>query len=412
MPRGKDGLYKRGSFYAFRYKDSDGNWREKRCGTTNREEARTFRDDFLSDIKAGTVPNKMGDWRLDGAEKWWIEFRKLRTAENTQNSERYRLQHFQQILGNLKLKEITNRHLDDYVTARLAAGISAHSINKEIRLWSMVLRKAKLWKRLADDCKPLKAKGSDIGRALTREQLRELAAVAATDVDWEAAFYGSVLAGNTGLRGGEIKKLRIGMIDLEQRRLRIARADAKTDASARFIELNADATEAAARLLLRASLLKPPAIEPNHYLLPKSLSRITHGKLKGGRGYDPTQHQVCWDTAWRSLTSAVHCPACHQLQQPAEKCRDEKCGADMKDVQSVIHGLRFHDLRHTFVTQMVERGIPLGVVQGMVGHMSARMLRHYTHIGSGAARRAVELLDAEPLLAPLQTGREETVYRA
>ena len=104
MPRGKDGLYKRGSFYAFRYKDSDGNWREKRCGTTNREEARTFRDDFLSDIKAGTVPNKMGDWRLDGAEKWWIEFRKLRTAENTQNSERYRLQHFQQILGNLKKK--------------------------------------------------------------------------------------------------------------------------------------------------------------------------------------------------------------------------------------------------------------------------------------------------------------------
>ena len=383
MPRGKDGLYKRGTFYSFRYKDSDGAWREKRCGTNNREEARTFRDDFLSDIRTGILPNKMGDWRLDGAEQWWIEFRKLRTAENTQSSERYRLQHFQQILGNLKLKEITNRHLDDYVTARLAAGISAHSINKEIRLWSMVLRKAKLWKRLADDYRPLKTKASDIGQALTREQLRELAAVAATDVDWEAAFYGSVLAGNTGLRGGEIKKLRIGMIDLERRRLRIARADAKTDASARFIELNADATEAASRLLFRASKLKPPATEPNHYLLPKSLSRITHGKLKGGRGYDPMQYQRYWDSAWSSLTKAAG-----------------------------LKGIRFHDLRHTFITQMVERGIPLGVVQGMVGHMSARMLAHYTHIGSGAARRAVELLDADPVLAPLQTGREETVYRA
>src|SRR5450759_4128032 len=81
MPRGrgKDGLHKRGTFYSFRYKDSDGVWREKHCGTANREEARTFRDDFLSDIKAGTLPNEMGDWRLGTAENWWVEFRKLRT---------------------------------------------------------------------------------------------------------------------------------------------------------------------------------------------------------------------------------------------------------------------------------------------------------------------------------------------
>jgi integrase len=341
----------------------------------------------------------MADWRLEQAEQWWIEYRKLRTAENTQNSERYRLQHLRLILGNLKLKEVTNRLIDDYVTARLVAGIGAHSINKEIRLWSLVLRKAKLWKRLTDDYKPLKTKASDIGRALSRDELRDLAEVAATDVDWEAAFYGSVLAANTGLRGGELKKLRIGMLDLENRRLRIARADTKTDAGARFVELNSDATEAAARLLLRASKLKPPATEPGHYLLPKSLSRITHGKLKGGRGYDPMQHQVCWDTAWRSLTSAVRCPACGSLQQPAGKCRGEKCGADMKDLSSRICGLRFHDLRHTFITHMVERGVPLGTVQAFVGHMSARMLRHYTHISSGAARRAVELLDADPILA-------------
>jgi hypothetical protein len=32
---------------------------------------------------------------------------------------------------------------------------------------------------------------------------------AATDVDWTVAFYGSVLAANTGLRGGEIKLFRI-----------------------------------------------------------------------------------------------------------------------------------------------------------------------------------------------------------
>ena len=42
---------------------------------------------------------------------------------------------------------------------------------------------------------------------------------------------------------------------------------------------------------------------------------------------------------------------------------------------------------------MAEHGVPLPVIQGMVGHMSARVTRHYTHVSSQAARKAVELLD-------------------
>jgi hypothetical protein len=42
--------------------------------------------------------------------------------------------------------------------------------------------------------------------------------------------------------------------------------------------------EAAARLVLRASLLKPPATAQDHYLMPKHLSRIAHGEHKGERG--------------------------------------------------------------------------------------------------------------------------------
>jgi integrase len=171
-------------------------------------------------------------------------------------------------------------------------------------------------------------------------------------------------------------------IDLENRRLRIRRANTKSDAGARFVELNRDALEAATRLILRAGLLKPPATNPEHYLMPKHLSRIAHGENKGQRGYDPNQHQQYWDTAWRSLTGA-----------------------------SGLEGLRFHDLRHTFITHMVERGVPVGVIQTFVGHMSSRMLAHYTHIASGAARRAVELLDADSILsAPAAVpANEETV---
>lgn len=399
MARGRDGLYRRENrILAFRYLDSSGTWREKYTGTTDRTEARKFRTDFLKDLAEGSLPTVMADWTVAYARDWWIEFRKPRISEGTLTAEGYRLKPLIRILGNIRLKQITNVALDTYITKRLSEDVGAWSINKEVMAWMMILRKAKLWKRLADDYKPLKAAVSDIGRALTRKELRQLAEIASTDKDWEAAFYGSVLAANTGLRGGEIKKLRIGEVDLEHRRLRVRRADTKSDAGARFIELNQDATEAAARLLLRASQLKPPATEPEHYLMPKHLSRIMHGANKGQRGYDPKQHQLYWDTAWHSLTSAVRCPKCSKLQTPSDECTNEECKAKLKDLKSPTDGLRFHDLRHTFITHMVELGVPLGVVQTFVGHISARMVRHYTHISSGAARKAVELLDAQPIL--------------
>jgi integrase len=313
--RKRDGLYRRqGEIFAFRYKDATGSWREKYTGQTDREVAKKIRSDFLADIENGTLPTHMADWSLEAAREWWLEFRKPRISHSTLDAEQYRLKPLIRILGAIRLKQITNVGLDNYVTKRLAEGIAAWTINKEVLAWSMILKKAKLWRRVADDYSPLKTQASDIGRALTRNELRRLATVAATDQDWEAAFYGSVLAANTGLRGGEIKKLRIGELDLEHRRLRIRRTSTKTDAGARFVELNHDATEAASRLLMRASLLKPPATKPEHYLLPKNLSRIAHGKDKGGRGYDPAQHQAYWDTAWHSLTNAVHCPTCRRCK--------------------------------------------------------------------------------------------------
>ena len=98
---------------------------------------------------------------------------------------------------------------------------------------------------------------------------------------WEAAFYGSCLAANTGLRGGEIKKA-AGRRSTRSISCCIRRDSTRTDAGARIVELNADACEAAARLLMRATKLKAPATKPEHYLMPKHLSRISFGAHKGG----------------------------------------------------------------------------------------------------------------------------------
>lgn len=40
---------------------------------------------------------------------------------------------------------------------------------------------------------------------------------------------------------------------------------------------------------------------------------------------------------------------------------------------------RFHDLRHTVVTGQLEAGEPEHVIDGVTGHLSRKMLEHYSH---------------------------------
>ena len=56
---------------------------------------------------------------------------------------------------------------------------------------------------------------------------------------------------------------------------------------------------------------------------------------------------------------------------------------------------RFHDLRHTAVTRLLEAGIPYPVVASMMGWSAAtaiRMAKRHGHIGSQALREAADVL--------------------
>jgi len=106
-------------------------------------------------------------------------------------------------------------------------------------------------------------------------------------------------------------------------------------------------------MLERADLLGHT--EPGHYLWPA---------CQWGR-YDSTKPMLQWDTAWRAL-------------------RD---GAG-------LHGLRFHDLRHTVITELAEMGVADHVLESISGHLSRRMLEHYSHIRIDAKRQALDALDA------------------
>src|SRR5262249_16153553 len=101
-------------------------------------------------------------------------------------------------------------------------------------------------------------------------------------------------------------------------------------------------------------------------------------------------------TAWRSLTRAIQCPVCGKLQQPGDSCSGEDCKADMRDINSPLSGLRFHDLRHHAITELAEAQVSDQTIMAIAGHVSPQMLARYSQVRNEARRQAVAALSARP----------------
>lgn len=54
--------------------------------------------------------------------------------------------------------------------------------------------------------------------------------------------------------------------------------------------------------------------------------------------------------------------------------------------------LRFHDLRHTYGSQLAMASVPLGAIQHCLGHSDARMTQRYAHLGPDSLASFVEVL--------------------
>ena len=382
MPRNCPYLHKRGRNYYFFWRDDLGKRHEESLRTADLEAAKIRFHRRTQEIETGSSPNGRADQTLQQAADEWVTNRQRQIAKGSFLSERSIVRNLVAVFGaNVRLRSLADgSKLRLYQNERLRAGISAKTINNEIQILRGMLETARLWQRVEREYKRLHFRKSDVPDALTQEESIRLLRTAFQSPATAVAPFTAVLAFSTGMRSGEIRQLRLG--DLHEHNefphLIVRRQTTKTDAGARRVALDRIAVAAVAKLRTRAAVLG--STEKADYLLPTDRGRHTRvsDPLHGGSGFDPTHPQCSWVWEWERF----------------------------RQMAGISHR-RFHDLRHSYISRAAEAGIPSAVLEAQVGHMSAEMIRWYTHISTRAQHKAacqIEANSPELLCELLQDG--------
>lgn len=231
----------------------------------------------------------------------YVSARTLELAPASQAKEKQLLVQLRAHFKQEPLKAITAKRITDYRAWRAEQGVGPATLNAELGILRRVMKRARLWARVADDIRPLK-EPSTIGRALTEEDKQRLLKTAVMRPEWETAYLAAILCLNTTARGCELKALQWSDVDLFARSLTIRTS--KTAAGERVIPLTDVALSALARLRRRAESFGP--VEPSHYIFAAFVPKFTFsGKRVIGynvTAFDPTTHVKSWRSAWRTLT--------------------------------------------------------------------------------------------------------------
>jgi integrase len=274
------------------------------------------------------------------------------------------------------LKAITSKRIIEYRAWRAKQGVGPATLNAELGILRRILKRAKLWARVADDIRPLREPNT-IGRALTEEDKQRLLKTATMRPEWETAYLATILCLNTTARGCELKGLQWSDVDLFDRTVTVRKS--KTAAGVRAIPLTDVACSALARLRTRAESFGP--VDSAHYVFASYVSRrVFNGTAVVGSNlteFDPTKHVNSWRSAWRTLTKKAGLP-----------------------------GFRFHDLRHCAITSLAESGASDSTIMAIAGHVSRRMLERYSHVRMEAKRKAMECLSKSSKMGGYDTNHD------
>ncbi len=269
----------------------------------------------------------------------------------------YAIRHITRLVGESIVVDITDKTVKAYQTTRLQEGAAPKTINEEVGFLLRLLGEAGdgIRARLRRQRALKLAVRRQVGKAYTPED--KLALLAAAKAARSPAIYPALmLALNAGMRDAEIRGLQWVRMDLGKAYLTVG--DSKTEAGeGRTIPLNSVLLEAMVEYS-RWYTKRFGTIQPEWYVFP-------FGKP---RPNDPTRPMVTLKTSWNNARKKAN-----------------------------VQG-RWHDNRHTLITDLAESGAGDETIRDIAGHVSKQMLKHYSHIRMEAKRRALESIVAKPNL--------------
>ena len=297
----------------------------------------------------------------------WVRANRPRTSENTLEKLR---RHFGTWFDE-PLTTITIERLESWKIRRVNAGCSGTTLLRDMFTLSSVLSRAVKLAKLAENPirkveKPRIDRRPKIRFLDDAEEFRLREALKARDAKMRMArasanvwrrersreilpslpHYGDhvtpavLLSINTGLRRGELLKLRWKSIDFARRLLTVEGPDSKTRQT-RHVPLNGEAMRV-----------------------------LESWREQSGDGPRVFEISTGFKTAW---------------------------GHILKRANIVV--FRWHDLRHHFASRLVQHGVPLNTVRDLLGHSSIAMSLRYAHLAPDQRREAVAMLNQKRILA-------------
>jgi len=348
-------IYRRGSIWWFKFVFHGSVIRES-TGLTNKDAARQAEEKRHLELRTAaagiTMPVRVPIFRL--ASEQYLKGKRPDWAPKTYVIESTNLSHLEPAFGNRLLSDIDHKDVGEYRSDRVTAGAAPKTVSLELgtlralfiyhdldATWARIKKKVKL------------ARAQKIGRVITVEEESTLLSECRRSRS-RSLYVAIVVALETCMRYSEIRLLRWQQIDLTRRVITVG--DSKTEAGeGRVIPMS--------RLLYETLTVWAdafPARKLDHFVFPQE----KYGQNGSVYAVDVTRPIGTWKYAWRD----------------ARKRAGVNC--------------RFHDLRHTGCTRMLDAGVSHPVVAEIMGWSTStaiRMIKEvYGHISLDAKKRAIE----------------------